>query len=466
MENKQDKSFYIEDLQSERLNSELRSILDCIQDGVFITDGSGNVLAFNKASMNLCMCNEAELVGKNMQDLLSSGVFEYAVSLKAIEQKKIVSEIQKGISGRLDILATATPLFSGGEIALVVVTERDITDLTKLQADLARYEQEVEYYKSQSAVQTDIVFNSTLMAELLQVALRIAVTDATVLIQGESGTGKSMLAKFIHKNSPRSSQPFIEINCGAIPDNLLESELFGYEKGAFTGANDRGKAGLFELANGGTLFLDEIGTMPLHLQVKILRAIQEKEVIRIGGSSYTSIDIRVISATNTDLVDAVRNGSFRKDLYYRLNVCQIEIPPLRNRKEDILALCEYFLNTFNKKYNTQKSLSSSALKLLSSYLWPGNIRELENLLERIVVTSVKDHVTADHISNLLPLSNMESLHHDNSRAIDLKHELDIFEKKLIQTKSKHFQSVTDLAIALNIDKSTATRKLKKYNIKL
>jgi PAS domain S-box-containing protein len=452
------------------MKKELRVILDCIQDGIFITDGNGKILALNQASLDLCPYKEEELVGKTMQELLDKGMFEDAVSLEAIAQRHTVSEIQKGITGQYDLLVTATPYFDENEIVLVVVTERDITDLTNLKDDLnrlsERYEQEVEYYKAQTTTFSEIICKSSSMKELLRVAHRIAVTDATVMIQGESGTGKSLIAKFIFKNSSRSKNPFIEINCGAIPENLLESELFGYEKGAFTGASEKGKAGLFELANGGTLFLDEISSMPLHLQVKILRAIQEKEIMRVGGSSYIPIDIRIISATNTNLADAVKKGAFRKDLYYRLNVCQLEIPPLRSRKEDIQPLCEHFLGVFNKKYNTDKTFSSSAWKILYSYQWPGNIRELENMLERIIVTSVKDFITANQISALFPLENLEFLTHDNNSAIDLKSEVDNFEKNLILAKVKHFHSVSDLAVALSVDKSTVTRKLRRYDIKM
>ena len=455
-------------LFQENTYHELRKILDCIKDGIFITDKEGRILILNQASLDFCMYKEEDLIGKTMQELLDQNMFDDSVALEAIKEKSVVSVIQKGITGNYDLLVTGTPLFNeDGEISLVILTERDVTDLNNLQASVhslsERYSQEVEYYREQTISHNEIICESNSMKQLLQIALRIAATDATVLIQGESGTGKSMIARFIFKNSTRKKEPFIELNCGAIPENLLESELFGYEKGAFTGANEKGKPGLFELANGGTLFLDEIGSLPLHLQVKLLRAIQEKEIMRVGGSEYIPIDIRIISATNTSLAKAVNAGTFRKDLYYRLNVCQLELPPLRDRKKDIRPLCEHFLKIFNGKYQTDKTFTSSAWKILLGYQWPGNIRELENMLERIVVISGSRIISGEHISALFPLSDLEAMGHDNNRSIDLKEELDRFEKKLILSKLKYFHTVTELANALCIDKSTATRK---YHIKL
>ncbi len=450
---------------------DLRRILDCIKDGIFITDGTGRILALNQASLDLCMYKEEDLLGKTMQELLDSKMFDDSVALEAIKQKDTVSVIQKGVTGDYDLLVTGTPLFDENqEISLVILTERDVTDLVNLRATVnsltERHSQEVEYYREQCISYNEIICESNTMKQLLDIALRIAATDATVLLQGESGTGKSLIARFIFKHSNRSQQPFIELNCGAIPENLLESELFGYEKGAFTGASEKGKAGLFELANGGTLFLDEIASLPLHLQVKLLRAIQEREIMRVGGSKYIPIDIRIISATNVSLVKAVNSGEFRKDLYYRLNVCQLELPPLRKRKADIRPLCEHFLNVFNNKYQTNKIISSSAWKILLGYQWPGNIRELENMLERIIVIGSSQIISAEQISTLFLLSDLESMGHDNDLSINLKEELDRFEKKLILSKVKYFHTATELAQALCIDKSTATRKLQKYHIKL
>jgi len=300
-------------------------------------------------------------------------------------------------------------------------------------------------------------------------ALRIAKLDATVLIQGESGTGKEIISKIIYKNSARSKGPIIKINCSAIPENLLESELFGYEKGAFTGAHSEGKIGLFELANHGTLFLDEIGELPLPLQAKLLRAIQEKEIMRIGGKKSIPIDVRIIAATNVNLQEAVKEGKFRADLFYRLNVVPLTIPPLRNRKEDIPGLVKHFIAKFNQKYKTNKELDKDAWPVLIEYDWPGNVRELENLIERIIVTQPGSFITKKQILNQLyhgqsdrPLSD---LNQEKPSELSLREQVEQFEKNLLLQMMPHYKNTRELAKALQVDKSTINRKLNKYRIR-
>lgn len=463
----------LEKLIDERVKQELKAVLDCIQDGIFITDGDGTILMLNKASVNFCPYTEEELVGRNMRDLVKEHMFDDALSIQAIETGRKVSAIQKGVTHKYDLLVTAVPCFKGNEITRVILTERDITELNQLKATLEknieinrRYEEEMDYYREQNLLQGKLIYKSRSMNELVSSISKIAPIDATVLIQGESGTGKSLIAKLIHENSHRKKGPFMEINCGAIPENLLESELFGYEKGAFTGATEKGKIGLFELASGGTLFLDEIGAMPLHLQIKVLRAIQEKEVMRIGGNKYIPIDIRIISATNTNLIEAVNAGTFRKDLFYRLNVLPLNIVPLRERREDIICLCEHFLKELNKKYNTSKSLAASAWKLLCEYDWPGNVRELENILERMVVITNEDIITGELISSILPELHLERIKCENYTAIDLKTELEKAERNLIQERISCSRNMDQLAQSLNVSKTTLARKMKKYDLQM
>lgn len=451
-------------------NEEFQGLLNCIQDGIFITDGTGTVVACNDSSLSFCYSKKENLIGRNMKDLVSNGVFDDSVALKVIERNSTVTEMQKSLTDKLDLLVTGTPFYKNGEIYCVVITERDVTELGKLKNKLNQLkeitEKDLYYHASMPNIKSEFIFESPLMLELINMVARIALSDATVLIQGESGTGKSLIAKFIYQNSLRNDKPFVELNCGAIPENLLESELFGYEKGAFTGANNKGKIGLFEIANGGTIFLDEISTIPPHLQVKILRVLQEKEIMRVGGTKYLPIDIRIISATNSNLEELVKKGEFRKDLFYRLNVCQFTMPPLRERKEDISPLCEFFLEKFNAKYKCNKILSSSAKKLLHCYNWPGNIRELENIMERIIIINNSDIILGENIASLFPMSNLEAANHSNSSVIDLKSEMDNFEKNIITEKLKYCKTITDLAHSLSIDKSTATRKLQKYKIKI
>lgn len=450
------------------LNNEFQGLLNCIKDGIFITDGAGKVVACNDASLNFCYAKKETLIGKNMRDLVEDGTFDDSVALKVIEKGAPVTEMQKSLTDKADLLVTGTPFFLDNEIAYVVITERDVTELVKLENTLNQLKEITEtslYHQSiMPFIKSELVFESPVMIDMINMVARISASDATVLIQGESGTGKSMIAKFIYQNSLRRDKPFVELNCGAIPENLLESELFGYEGGAFTGANSKGKIGLFEIANGGTIFLDEISSIPAHLQVKILRVLQEKEIMRVGGTKYIPIDIRIISATNSDLEALVKTGEFRKDLFYRLNVCQFTMPALRERREDIAPLCEFFMKKFNAKYHCNKILSPSAKKLLHCYTWPGNIRELENIIERIIIINTADMITSENIAPLFPMSNLEAAPHNNSGSIDLKSEIENFEKNVIMTKAKYCKTVTELSHSLSIDKSTVTRKLQKYGI--
>lgn len=311
----------------------------------------------------------------------------------------------------------------------------------------------------------DVIYKSKDMEDIVALAEKIAGSDATVLIQGESGVGKDIIAKLIHRCSLRKDKPFIKINCASIPENLMETELFGYEKGAFTGASENGKSGIFELANGGVLFLDEVGTIPIYLQPKLLRAIQEKEIIRVGGASYTPLDIRIIAATNIDLKAAIRNNTFREDLFYRLNVVPIMIPPLRKRKDDICPLAEHFLKVFNKKYNTTKKMDDQAMGALLHYRWPGNVRELENIVERLVITSRSDIITSLEVTNQFSEADTEDLFFEDNLPQGLKGAVDRYEKKLIIENMKYYSRSQELADALKINKSTLTRKMKRYGIR-
>lgn len=275
-----------------------------------------------------------------------------------------------------------------GEIICYIANYRNLTSLNNMFEEHLAYISlnylELERLRKNLTQTEGLISSSPNMESVKQMIEKIAKTDATVLIQGESGTGKEVVAKNIHTISERKSSAYIQINCGAIPENLIESELFGYEKGAFTGASTS-KAGLLEVANNGTVLLDEIGEMPLHLQVKLLRSIQTNEITRVGGTSTKQLNVRYIAATNKDLKQLVKEGKFREDLYYRLNVVQIIVPPLRERKEDIPLLFQHFLEKFNRKYNKNLQVSSGALKLLKEYTWPGNVRQLENVVEQLAI---------------------------------------------------------------------------------
>ena len=457
-----------------KMRTELLDILDCIRDGIFITDGNANVLVLNRTSELLSQYSRENLLDKNVEDLIQAGYFKKSevVSLKCIASKREESLIQKGVDENHEILVTGVPLIRNGQVEKVVVTERDISQLNHLENALRenkrlaeKYKKELEYFRSlETEIAQHIVCESRQMQQAVRLASKVAKQDTTVLIQGESGTGKEVIAKFIYKSSLRKDKPFIKINCGAIPENLLESELFGYEKGAFTGASEKGKIGLFELANEGTLFLDEVGTLAPHLQVKLLRVLQEKEIMRVGGNACIPIDVRILAATNSNLKEAMEKGEFRSDLYYRLNVVPIFIEPLRNRKADIRPLAEKFLAAFNQKYNAAKELSESAWKQLLSYSWPGNVRELENFIERLVVISECDLVDARQLSEQFsfPSSGPTFIPIGST----LKQKVEEYEKRLILSQLPYYSRTQDLANSLGIDKSTLTRKMKRYQINL
>ena len=360
-------------------------------DGVWITDGEGKVLFANSANASLLGVSKAELEGRTTQQLLDEKIFSNSVILEVIRQKKQISKISYNYHTRLTVLATATPIFDDvGNVKYVFNNVRDITALNELQNSLKSKDTIIQQQSRQLESmrirlgEGTIIANSKAFNEVITLAQRVAAFDgATVLILGESGTGKEIISELIVNNSPRKDWPYLQVNCGAIPENLIESELFGYEKGAFTGADNKGHKGLFEAANGGTVFLDEIGDLPLHMQVKLLRVLQQKKVTRVGGTEPIALDVRVIAATNRNLEQMVREGTFREDLYYRLNVVSIFIPPLRERREDIIPLINHFLMVENQKYHTNKSIYSDTIDAFEGYCWPGNVRELENLLENL-----------------------------------------------------------------------------------
>ena len=378
----------------EKNYKELLDILNCLKVGVYITDGNGKTLLLNDESCKTGGLERSETVGKNMRELERMGFIEESVSLKTIESGKEEMIIQNLGDGD-KVYVTGTPLKSDKGIDVVVCTERDITETLTLKElleeknkDNAKIKDEIEYLRKQNIVMWGNMIAEDFETKLLaEKATRVAKLDATVLLTGDSGTGKEVFANFIYQNSGRAGKPFIKVNCAAIPENLMESELFGYEKGAFSGADKNGKAGLFEMANHGTLFLDEVGEIPIHLQSKLLRAIQEREIMHVGGTKTIPVDIRFIAATNRDLKEAVRNGTFRGDLYYRLNVMPIELMPLKGRKKDIKALVDYFTEKFNVTYKLSKVVSPEAMEVLKDFDWPGNIRELENVIERLMISS-------------------------------------------------------------------------------
>lgn len=452
------------------LKEELEKVIDGSYDYIFVTDAKGNVKRINDAYSRITGYKREEIVGQNIYDLVARGYFDRAVSIDVIESQQTQTLTQTLKSGKT-VLVTGNPLFSDtGEFIGVVTNGRDITELNRLKQEIKLAEGLTQHYqkqllKFQMDTEGDYIVASPKMAEVSDLIQRIAKVDSTVLINGESGVGKEIVAREIHRNSLRSERPYICINCAAIPDNLLESELFGYEGGAFTGANKHGKMGIFELANGGTLFLDEIGELPFYLQAKLLRVIQENEILRVGGTTPIRIDVRLISATNRDLWKMVNERQFREDLYYRLNVVQVRIPPLRERKEEIPVFVEYFIGMLNKKYKLSKRISPELIDGLMSYDWPGNIRELRNALEQAYVTSPGAIITD------IKLGPQQELHmaiEANSRpvSLSLKDALSQYESKIIKDALEAHGTTRKAAAALGVSQATIWRKAKQYNISL
>jgi PAS domain S-box-containing protein len=449
---------------------ELQEILDCISVGIYITDGTGKTLFLNRESEKTGGLTKEEVVGKPMEELIRIGYVTESSALTSIKTKKEKNIIQElGDGGQLYI--SGVPLIKNDNVELVVCTERDITEtiglkeLLKEKEEIAgKYEVELEYLRKQSLTPEDnIVAESFEMKNLVEKTRRIAGIDITVLLTGESGTGKELFANLIYQHSGRSSKPFIKVNCAAIPESLMESEFFGYEKGAFTGADKEGKIGIFELANGGTLFLDEIGELPFQMQSKLLRALQEKEIMRIGGKETVSVDVRIIASTNKNLERATKEGKFREDLFYRLNVMPIEIPPLRKRKEDIPKLAVFFLNKFNQEYRMDKVITADAIQELENYSWPGNVRELQSIIERMMVSLEGRSLNKFQVLKQLGFHG-RALPEAGSSTGTLQELLEAFEKSILQDQMAKSKNSAAVARELGVNKSTISRKLKKYGI--
>jgi len=455
------------------LNKELDAIIDSVYEGLYITDGEANTLRINKAYTRMTGIRPAEVIGKNMKNLVERGIYSESVTLHVLERKEPVTILHQ-IKGTQKCLITGNPIFNDrNEVIRVVTTVRDVTELNKLEKKLEaaedisqKYHLEVQHLRQQQMQQTDLVEHSAAMKKVLALAYKAAQVDSTVLISGATGVGKEMVAKFIHKNSPRRDAPFINVNCAAIPESLLESELFGYEKGAFTGAQNAGKPGMFELADSGTIFLDEIGDLPHNLQAKLLRVLQDKAVLRIGGTKSKQLDVRILAASNLELEKLVASGAFRQDLYYRLNVIPVVIPPLSARREEIPYLAKHFLELFNKRHGQRKQFSDSAMEALMQHAWPGNVRELKNLVERLVVIGNEDVVTRDQIFGLGtdPSAAMPPL--PAGRQVLLKDAVAALEQQLISNALAEKGSTRKAARWLGVSQPTVIRKAKRYGIRI
>lgn len=464
-------------------------IFDSINEGIYVLDKSGAYIYCNSAFVKLTGGTKEEILKLNAFQPIDKGKVPDSVGVTAFEKKKKVStvnHVMTPLGYHYRQMATATPIFDGYgnvEYVLVEMIRLDIFQKRFQDAVLTEDEEPAEWPSTEEDLNAKqkVIAESTQMKELLSMAENIAKVDTTVLITGETGTGKEVIANFIHHHSLRADHPMIEINCAALPENLLESELFGYEKGAFTGASNSGKAGMIEEAQGGTLFLDEINSLPMALQGKLLRVLESHKSKRIGAVAEKEIDFRLITATNRDLKKCVEEGTFRADLYYRLNVIPLEIPALRNRKADIIPLSIFFTDYYCEKYGRTKVLSRKILDDLLKYEWPGNVRELKNIVERMVITgavntaeiqNIPDNFWHDQCINGTKIEN-EGLFDDigwmdvdemEDEDFSLKAFMELCEKKLLTETLKRYGSSYKAADFLKTNQSTIVRKRKKYNI--
>lgn len=449
------------------------SVLENSYDGIYITDKNSITIYVNKAYENLTGHKRSEYVGKHMDDLIKAGIMKVHITRDVITSKKSVTTREELISGK-NVLITGNPIFNNNnEIIAVVTNVRDISKIISLEKKERLAKEVISRYKKQffdTSTMRNIVCESANTISVFNFAAKVAPKDSTVLLTGETGVGKEVVAKYIHYNSLRKDNNYIKINCGAIPENLLESELFGYVGGAFTGADPNGKPGLFELADNGTLFLDEIGELPLNLQSSLLRVLQDGEVTRVGSTKTRKVAVRIIAATNRNLKQMIQEKTFREDLYYRLNVISINIPPLRERRDDIPPLAELFIERLNKKYNTKKQVSDTFLLELMSMSWPGNVRELSNFVERQYILSESDILTSIHdTTNNKKNDTYQDIQNSISSAaaedpdsLNMDKVVSSIEAALIKTSLNKSSNTKEAAKLLGISQPTFSRKYNKY----
>jgi TyrR family helix-turn-helix protein len=457
--------------QTKKSWNENEAILHSLQDDILVTNTDGIILKVSEATGGIYNVKSEDMVGKSVYDLEKEGIFTPLLTPMVLKEKKKITLVQTSKEGK-KLLVTGIPVFhENGELVRIVSYSHDVTELLNMKKYLMDMEDEMERVKSELEIlrsrhyySDGIIATSDEMKRVLQVALQVAEVDVNVLLLGESGVGKSHIAKFIHNKSQRKRGPFIEVNCGAIPESLFEAEFFGYEPGSFTGADRKGKIGLAELAEGGTLFLDEIGELSQSNQVKILKFIQEKQFYRVGGTKQRKVDFRVLAATNRELEKAVEKREFRQDLFFRLNVVPITIPPLRERTSDIITMLDYFVNYFCEKYQRRRTLDEGVVHQLLTQEWKGNVRELMNLIERLIVTSSRQLIEMGNLPGQYTKhpGDLSEIDHDGQT---LKHILESVEEQVLKKARHKHKTTTQMAQSLGVSQPSIVRKLKKYKIK-
>ncbi|MRR16330.1 MAG: PAS domain-containing protein [Deltaproteobacteria bacterium] len=459
------------------LTKDINALLNCIDEAIIIVDRDGIILGYNDNLSRLTDLMGRSLVGMNLKDIVASGLLRESAALKCLEIKK---KIDMNITYETGQTATWTyiPVFDErGELAVVVGTGRDMTKLVSLEKKLKITETLISQYEGRNLKmigetgRVEIIYASAVMQQVIRLAWKAAATSSPVLIWGETGVGKEIVADFIHRAGLRSDKPFVAINCASIPEELLEAELFGYEEGSFTGAKKSGKPGLLEEARGGTLFLDEIGELPMKMQSKLLRFLQEGKFQKIGGVKTQAVDVRILCATNLTVDQLMNSRHFRQDLFYRIAVIPIFIPPLRDRKEDILPLIRHFMQIFNARYNTDIRIPAKLMNRLSAHEWPGNVRELKNVIERMAIVYASQELDEDDLESILNINPHKSSTPGDAGVPDpplrlVPSSLKEAEANIIRQAYKATGSVVKAAKSLGINPSTLYRKLKSGAVSL
>ena len=453
------------------LNTTLDTVLNIIYDGIIVVNEDGYVTLGNRALLDYLEISSKEMIGKHVTEILN-GTRLHVVANNGIPEISDIQTINNKplIVSRLPIIKDGKAVGAVGKFTFpqLAETQELVSKLSLLKNKIAYYQEELKKVKTEYSVLDSIIAESAIMRKMKIEIKQVAQSISTVFITGESGTGKELVAEAVHMNSNRKSGPFVKVNCAAIPDNLLEAELFGYSAGAFTGASKNGKLGRFEIADGGTIFLDEIGDMPIALQAKILRAIQQREFERLGNNKVRKVDVRIIAATNKDIRKAILEGKFREDLYYRLNVIGLQLPPLRERPEDIQPLVNNFIGKYNEILNTKtKGISQEALAILQAYSWPGNIRELENVIERAVNYALFDYIKIEHLPSYL-ISIQDGFYNEakeNEKSNMYRTRIYQTEKELIlDALNKAGGNKTKAAKLLHLSRSRLYVKMKNHGI--
>jgi PAS domain S-box-containing protein len=466
--------YQLEYLNRQRyINNEM---LNKLEDGIYITDEKGKTLFVNDAFINLSGLSREVLIGETVYGLRNNEILPNSCCAMVIETKGPVSTINNYYQGQ-KCLVSGSPIYDEkGELKRTIAVIRDVSELDMLMKSLTKedtlsfaFKKKLESPGDRFDNDDSVLSNNKIVTSLYKQAKRLAQVDSTILILGETGVGKDFLATYIHGISDRNKKGnIIKINCGAIPEHLIESELFGYEEGAFTGAQRGGKKGLFEEAGEGTIFLDEIGDMPYTLQVKLLNALNDRKFYRIGGNKTINFNARIVAATNADLKTLVDEKKFRADLYYRLNVVTLRIPALRERQEDLLPFTQTFLEYYNNKHRRNCFFSQECMENFLVYTWPGNIRELKNIVERLVLISDDSCIEAklfrDQLNQDGQVIDISSKIMSNNENLSLKQQLEIHEKAIIESTLETKNTLKEAAKKLGIDISTLVRKKQKYNI--